>query len=164
MANADKPCGFKFGYTLHGGPPAIHKYTNTAVAIYPGDHVYLSAGRVETVISTEGGMGVAMNYVSATSGQDVWVMDDLQNTIFIVQCDEDDVTATTQIGDFYDVLATTGNTTTLKSLQELNTDASGEDQLELIGLVDRPDNDWGEFCDVYVRFNVDTRLQTKTIT
>ena len=160
MANADKPFGFRPAYTLHGGPPSVGVYSNTSVAIYPGDYVTLDgSGCVASVAANGQGMGVAANYVSATSEQDVYVYNDLKNTIFMVQADGADLTSHAMVGLFYDITFTTGNTTTLKSLQELDSDQQTDDYLELMGLVDRPDNDWGGYCDVYVRFHVDSQIQ-----
>ena len=160
MANADKPNGFRFAYTLHGGPPSIGVYKNTAAIIYPGDHVMLDGGgRVAVNTASNPGMGVANNYVSATSGQDVYVYNDLKNTIFQVQADEDDLSNDTVIGLYYDILYTGGSTVTHQGQMELDTNASVDDNLELMGLVDRPDNAWGTNCDVYVRFHVDTQIQ-----
>ncbi len=156
MANPNKPFGFRFHATTHGGPPKIGKYKNTAVAIYPGDAIHLDgSGRVNSVASTETPMGVAMNYVSATADQDVYVYDDLTNTLFELQADEADLADDTVIGLFYDILATTGDTTTLQGKQELNSDASAEDTLVLLGKVERPNNAWGANVDVIVRIRAD---------
>lgn len=165
MANADKPFGFRFHSTTHGGPPKIGKYKNTAVAIYPGDAVHLDgSGRVNSIASTETPMGVALNYVSSTADQDVYVYDDLTNTLFEVQADGDDISDDTKIGLFFDITATTGNTTTLQSKQELDSDASAEDTLVLLGKVNRPDNAWGEFVDCIVRFRADELTTVLAVT
>jgi len=160
MANVDKPFVFRFAYTLHGGPPSTRKYKNTAVAIYPGDAVHLDgSGRVNTISSDVAPNGVALNYVSATADQAVYVMDDLTNTIFTVQADGSDLANDTVIGLFYDIVQTTGDTTTLQGKQELDSSDSTHDHLELIGLVDDPGNDWGEFCNVFVKFHVFSQIQ-----
>lgn len=160
MANADKPFGFKFAYTLHGGPPKIGKYKNTAVAIYPGDAVHLDgSGRVNSITGDDAPNGVALNYVSSTADQAVYVYDDLVNTIFEVQCDEDDLADDTVIGNYYDVIQTTGDTSILRSKHELDSSDSTHDHLEVMGLVDRPDNAWGANAKVYVRFHVNDRVQ-----
>lgn len=165
MANKDRPLGFRFAYTKHGGPPQIHHYKNTAVIIYPGDIVHLDgSGRVNTAAITETPMGVAKNYVSATAGQDVEVYDDLENTIFRVQADEDDIADDTKTGLFFDFVATTGNTTTLQSKQELDSDSSAEDTLVLLGKVDEPGNDYGEFVEVYVRIRANELTTVLTVT
>jgi len=165
MANADKPNGFRFAYTLHGGPPKIGKYKNTAFAIYPGDLVHLDgSGRVNSIASTETPIGVAMNYVSATADQTVYVYDDTANTVFIVQADGADISDDTGTGNFFDPLCTAGDTTTLKSQQELDSDATAEDTLILIGKVDRPDNAYGAYVDVYVQIRANTQAQVIAVT
>lgn len=165
MANADRPFGFRFHSTTHGGPPRIRKYKNTAVAIYPGDLVHLDgSGRVNSIASTETPMGVAINYVSATADQAVYVMDDLANTYFMVQADEDDLADDTAIGNYFDVTCTTGDTTTLQSKQELDSDASAEDTLYLVGKVDSPDNAWGEFVKVIVKVRASTYAEVLAVT
>jgi hypothetical protein len=165
MANADKPTGFRFAYTVHGGPPQIGKYKNTAVAIYPGDLVHLDgSGRVNTISATETPMGVALNYVSSTADQDVYVYDDLTNTIFEVQVDDSTLSDDTANGNFFDPLCTTGNTTTLQGQMELDGDASSEDTLILIGKVDRPDNAWGEHVNVYVKVRANTQTDVSAVT
>ncbi len=165
MANADKPFGFRFHSTKHGGPPQIRAYKNTAVAIYPGDAVHLDgSGRVNSIASTETPMGVAANYVSATAGQTVYVYDDLENTYFSVQADGDDISDDTKIGLFFDITATSGDTTTLQSKMELDSDASAEDTLVLLGKVDKPNNEWGEFVDCIVRFRANELTTVLAVT
>ena len=166
MANADKPFGFRFAYTLHGGPPRISTYQCTAGIIYPGDHVALDgSGRCATLADGEAGFGVAASYVTAVADQIVYVYDDLVNTVFTVQCDAAGV-SDVNVGHniFYDILTTTGDTTTLQSKQQLDVSNSDSDTLEIMGLVDRPDNAWGIYCDVYVMFHVNERLQVAAVT
>lgn len=165
MANADKPFGFRFAYTTHGGPPKMGKYKNTAVAIYPGDAVHLDAsGRINTIASTETPMGVAANYVSATADQAVWVYDDLYNTVFEIQVDDATLTDDTANGNFFDITATTGNTTTLQGQMELDGNASAEDTLILIDKVDAPDNAWGAHVRVYVMFRATSQAVVLAVT
>lgn len=160
MANPDKPFGLRVAYTTHGGPPRLTKYKNTAAAIYPGDAVHLDgSGRVNTISSTETPMGVAANYVSATADQDVFVYDDLANTVFMIQADGADLADDTVIGNFYDLLCTSGDTTTLQSKFELDSSASAEDHLIVLGKVDTPDNAWGANVNVYVKIRTDTQAQ-----
>lgn len=160
MANADKPMGFRFGYTLHGGPPSTQVYKNTAAIIYPGDAVHLDgAGLVNSITGDAVPMGVAMNYGAVAGAADIYVMDDLVNTIFIVQADGSDIGDATKIGLFYDIIQTTGDTTTLKSKHELDSSDSTHDSLEVMGLVDRADNAYGEFVDLFVRFHTVSQLQ-----
>lgn len=169
MANADRPFGFRFGYSIHGGPPHIGMYKNTAVAIYPGDVVHLDgSGRVNSVltadIATDVPIGVAINYVDGTADQDVFVMDDLANTIFKVQADGADIADDTQKGTFFDILMTTGNTTTLQGKQELDSSNSVEDHLILLDKVGLPNNAYGEFVEVYVKIRTDALTNVVALT
>ena len=160
MANADKPAGFRFGYTLHGGPPTIKKYISTAAIIYPGDAVHLDgAGLVNSIESDAVPMGVAMNYGAVAGTADIYVMDDLVNTVFIVQADGSELTSHAMTGLFYDIVQTAGDATTGKSKMELDSSDQNHDSLELVGLVERPDNAWGANCDVYVKFHTDSLIQ-----
>ena len=156
MANADKPFGFRFAYTTHGGPPIIRKLKCTAAIVYPGDMVHWDgSGRLNSAASSDSNFGVAVSYAPAVAGTTVYVMD-TANCVFTVQADAAAFTDDTEIGNYFDVTATTGDTTTLQSKHELDDNASTADTLELLGLVDRPDNAWGANCDVYVRFHVNT--------
>ena len=159
MANADKPFGFKLAYTLTGGPASLRKYKSTAAAIYPGDLVKKDgSGRILAITSAaDNPMGVAASYGDATAGNTIYVYDDLVNSVFEVQCDGADLADDTVIGNFYDPTVTTGDTTMLHSKQELDSDASAQDTLAVIGLVERPDNAWGEFAKVFVRVRVDSQ-------
>jgi hypothetical protein len=165
MANVDKPNGFRFAYTLHGGPPAIHTYLCTAGIIYPGDHVAMNgSGRCATFADGEAGFGVAATYVTAVADQTVYVYDDLINTVFTVQMDGAGLSDTI-IGhaNFYDITATTGSTVTFQSLHELDVSETTSKTLEILGLVDKPGNAWGIHGDVYVMFHVNERLQIAAV-
>jgi hypothetical protein len=165
LANADKPFGLRPAYTSHGGPPRITKYKNTAVAIYPGDLVHKDgSGRVNTIASTETPMGVAVNYVSATADQAIYVYDDLANTFFRVQGDGTDLANDTVRMNFFDPICSTGNTTTLQGKMELDTDASAEDTLILIDKVHNPMNAWGGNVELIVKVRADTQAQVIAVT
>ena len=159
MANADKPFGFKVGYTLTGSPASLRTYKSTAAIIYPGDLVkFDGSGRILSITSAaDNPMGVAATYGDATAGNKIQVFDDLVNTVFEVQCDGADLADDTVIGLFYDPTVTTGDTTMKFSKQELDSDASAQDTLAVIGLVPRSDNVWGEFAKVFVKIRVDSQ-------
>lgn len=162
MANVDAPRGFTNPQTTHGGPPRITAYKNTAVAIYPGDLVYKDgSGRVASITAVGNDpIGVAASYVSATGGQTVYVYDDLANTTFEVQVDDNTITDDTAIGNFFDVTINTGDTTRLTSKQELDGDLSDEDTLVLVEMITRPDNDDSLANNkVRVRVRVDSQAQ-----
>jgi hypothetical protein len=159
MANADRPFGFRFHSTRHGGPPQLTEYKSTAAAIYPGDVVKKDgSGRILAVTAAaDNPMGVAASYGDATAGNVIQVYDDLLNTFFEVQVDDATLTDDTVIGNFYDQTVTTGDTTTLQSKQELDGDASAQDTLTIRGLVNRPDNAWGAWAKVIVQIRVDSQ-------
>lgn len=157
MANVDKPRGYLLGYTKHNGPAQVTTYKSTAAAIYPGDLVKKDgSGRILAITAvTDNPIGVAKSYGDATAGNDIFVYDDLVNTVFRTQVDDGTLADDTAIGNFFDTTFSTGNTVTLLSTQELDGDSSGDDTLTLVGLVDMTDNAWGEFVEVYVEVRVD---------
>lgn len=161
MDNVDFPMGFKFAYTKHGGPPRLTKYLSTAAIIYPGDTVYKDgSGRILSVTDDQQApIGVAANYVPAVADSEVFVYDDLTNTIFEVQVDDGTLTDDTANGNFFDQTVVTGDTVRRTSKHELNGDSSAEDTLVLEGLVNRPGNAWGLNCNVLVSFRVDSQTQ-----
>lgn len=167
MANVDWPAGFRVGYTKHGSPPRLTSYKSDGSAIiYPGDAVKKDgSGRVLTITAAgDDPIGVATSYAAAVADTEVFVHDDPANTVYIVQSDDATLTDDTAILNFFDITITTGDTTTQRSKHELNGDASAEDTLILVGLVNRPDNAWGANCDVYVQFRVDPQAVVITTT
>jgi hypothetical protein len=144
-----------------GGPVQVNTYLNSAVAIYPGDIVKLdeTTGNVAAITAVSDiPFGVAATYVSATVDQEVQIYDDLQNTIFEIQVDDDSISADTTIGALYDVAAiVTGDTVRVRSQHELDGDGSTNDTFMLLGKAERPGNDWGEFVNVLVQFMVSKR-------
>ena len=120
MANKDNPHGF----TLAGPMLSAHEYIkSTAAAIYPGDMVAFDAGGVtggKIAVAAAGGtqlVGVALKYVAAT-GTTILVADDPDQTYY-GQCD-----ATTLVANAnYELVATVGNATRLKSQHEIDSGA-----------------------------------------
>lgn len=157
MANKDRPRGYLLGYTKHGGPAQVTTYKSTAAIIYPGDLVKMDgSGRILSITAkTDNPIGVAKSYGDATAGNEIFVFDDLVNTVFRVQVDDGTLTDDTAIGNFFDSTAVTGDTVTLLSKQELDGDSSTDDQLTLVGIVDMTDNAWGTNVEVYVEVRVD---------
>lgn len=167
MANLDNPFGFRMAYTKTGAPARLTSYKSTAAIIYPGDTVKKDgSGRILSAdtLATDIPMGVAASYAPAVAGSEIFVYDDLENTVFEVQVDDGSITDDTQIGNFFDLILTTGNTTTLQSKQEMDGNASVRDNLVLVGLVDRPENAWGTNCNVYVQFVIDANASVRTVT
>ena len=165
MANADKPNGFRPGYTKHGGPPRITRhYTSGAAAIGIGDVLKISAGRVAAVTATTDlPMGVSASFTDSTDvTTEVFVYDDLANTIFIGQADTSQIAGSSFIGEHRDITITTCSTATGLSNHEIDASASCVGYLYLVGKVDRPDNAWGSYVDLYVQFLADPVAMTRT--
>jgi hypothetical protein len=161
--------GFRPGYTLHGGPPAIQQCKVTdGTVIYQGDVVKMNNGRVNTVSATSDYIyGVAAAYSESTDENSyVPVYNDLRNTIFIAQCDSSNILGTSLTGPelHYDLTITTGSTVTQLSAHEIDDDASDQDTLYIIDKVNTPDNDWGDNVDVYCRFLTDVTAVTSVET
>jgi hypothetical protein len=139
IAIKDEPRGFlPFGRII-----STHHYVGGATAIYPGDLVVMNAGGKVTVAAAGGTqiMGVAASYKTAT-GTTVIVYDDPDQQ-FIVQDDATGTTVLTQaaVGLNFDILATTGSATLLKSKHELarggasTTQTTASAQLRLLGII-----------------------------
>jgi len=159
MANRDTPHGFRFAYTLHGGPPRITFYKAKDV-IYRGDLVlWGSTGIIprttgDTIDPAELVIGVANGYSSSGAAGQVPVYDDLVNTVFTVQCE------TSVLGDWGTSMATQrfsttwaeGSHVTGMSAMELATDTT-DGMVRMIGMVGTPDNTTdGPWQEVYVSF------------
>jgi hypothetical protein len=160
MANADFSMGFKPVMSLTGGPPVILPNTQKSdgsAAIYPGDALKRNgSGRWLTLTAvSDNPQGVAGNYVAVSDTTTELKVYGLRETIFEAQVDDGSITDDTQLGNYFDLTVTTGDTTRLISKQEVDGDASAEDTLVLWGKVNRPDNAWGTNVNVYVKFRVD---------
>lgn len=144
MANTDAPRGLYNPQPLNGGAIEVTQFRN-AGEIFQGDLVFIDgSGRVDAVddTTTDVPVGVAAHYVSSTAGQTVDVYTNLDNTTFEIQCDANNITDDTQVGNFFDLVLThAGSSTTLLSGMELNDNATAEDHFLLWSMIDRPDND-----------------------
>ncbi len=143
MANTDAPRGYYNPQTDTGSAARVRDYKSDGVAIiYPGDLVDIASGRIASITSAaDNPIGVAAGYAAAVADTVVPVYDDLVNTSFEVQIDDNTITDDTVIGDFFDTTVTTGDTTRLTSTMELDGDASAQDTLVIVEMVNRPDND-----------------------
>lgn len=113
MANLDMPSG-----AVPKGPVLRATSYLTSSIVYPGDFVeFASDGTVAAADATSALCGVALSY--AASGASVLVADD-PNQRFIVQADEADVDAQTDINLNANFVATAGNTTYRVSRMELD--------------------------------------------
>jgi hypothetical protein len=150
MANLDQPVGAK----PYGDVLRIKEYT-AGGAVYPGDFVHLEDdGKVDAAAASENLIGVAMSYASA-DGSKVLVADD-PNQRFIVQADETEVDAQTDVGLNYNIVAGSPNTTYKISRQEMDSSSGATTStlpLKLLGIDPRKDNAFGEFVDCIVIIN-----------
>lgn len=159
MANTDNPNGFKPVRHLTGGEIRTSTHILTASAtVYPGDVLkVVTAGSVEAATANDGiiCIGVAAEYkvAGATGIVQVEVYDD-PNIVFMVQTDSG---TATDVGNVYNTanhVATTGDTGTKASNQELDSsDITTGAQFKILGLYKAPDNAWGEHSKVEVVFN-----------
>lgn len=159
MANVDNPRGFWPVSHLTGGEIRTRSYTcTTSAVIYRGDPLKVVAGGTVEVAAANDGeivIGVAAEYVNtASAGQKIQVYDD-PFIIFGVQSDSG--TATTSADVFAQanfITYAAGSSTTGQSIMELDaSDITTGGQLKIVGLVDSPDNAWGEHSDLLVVFN-----------
>lgn len=150
MANPDTPNGFWASRHAHGGRIIASMYlAGSATDIFIGDAVKMEAdGDVVTASAGDTILGVAANFTTADQDE-VWVYDD-PGIIFRVQ--HDGTPAQADMGQLYDLLATTGDTTTQRSKHELDTSTNtdGSATFRMLDKVDNPDNAWGLNVDVYV--------------
>jgi len=162
MANIDAPIGFWPLRHLTGGNPfstTRHKVTPSAT-IYRGDPVkVVSTGTVEVIAAADAtiAIGIAAGYVVAASSGDFFVdVYDDANIVFGVQ---DDASATLTADNIFNcgdmITYAAGNTTTKNSIMELSaTDVGAKAAMfKILGLIDEPDNTWGDNAKVEVIFN-----------
>lgn len=149
MANRDKPCGARpFGRVRSA------QIYEAGSAVYPGDFVRLASdGQVDAAAAGATILGVALSYASA-AGVKVLVSDHPDQR-YVIQADEADVDAQTDIGNNCDHLATAGDSTYKVSRHELDssTIAASAAGLTILDIEQRPDNALGTNVDVVVRIN-----------
>jgi hypothetical protein len=149
MANADRPRGF----APYGKVKSANIY-EAGAAVYPGDLVALASdGQIDPVAAGSTILGCALSYAAA-AGDKVLVSDDPEQR-YVVQADETEVDAQTDIGNNCDHLATAGNSTYKASRMELDSSTIGTSAagLTILDIEQRPDNAFGGFVDVIVRIN-----------
>lgn len=113
MANKNLPCGAKPFGRLRSAQ--IYEAGST---IYPGDFVRLASdGQIDTATAGQTLMGVALGY--ATVNQQILVSDH-EDQRYVLQADEADVDAQTDIGNLFDHLATAGDTVYKVSRHQLD--------------------------------------------
>lgn len=181
MANVDQPRGFVAAGHKNGGVVRNTTYNvayNYATAIYCGDAVELSSGKVivGTAASTtilgifdgcsyrnNAGEQVFSRYwpgtalTDSTSVVTAYVYDD-KGILFEVQCETGvDYVDATHIGTACDLIAThAGSALTGQSGQEITAGTTGDAQFVIMKLIDRPDNAAGAHAKVLVAINDST--------
>jgi hypothetical protein len=158
MANADRPRGFIPVFHRFGGQIRANEYTVTASqTIFIGDPVIITnAGTVSIGAAslTTTHLGISADYHSAAAaGTKIHVYDD-PGIIFAVQTTNSITTTISNVFNTADIIAyAAGNTTTGLSIMELSTPGTSAKPWLILGLYDTPDNAWGEFSKVLVRYN-----------
>lgn len=166
MANNDAPVGLCPWNGDNGGSPRMRLYKGgTTTSIGQGDVVALATnGRVHRVATTTAStkvVGVAAAYVAApaagvTTPPDVWVYDD-PNQLFVIQDDGASGTpAQSSVGATAPLVLGTPNTTTGKSIQELdisNLGVSSIQPLLVVGFLEGPGFEIGKNAKIIVRLN-----------
>lgn len=144
MANRDTPHGFRFAYTIHGGPPKI-SYYRCKDGVYNGDLVYWDSSGIlprttGDTIDTDFMIGVAAAYNASGQSGTIPVYDDIAGTVFSIQIDSSDLDFGSS--DFLDTYSTTwvsGSTITGISAMEID-GADTPGMCRYVGLVATPDN------------------------
>lgn len=173
MANVDNPRGFTPVRHLTGGTIRMNEYpiaTDSASAIFTGDVVellatgYIDVGDDDSAsflgvfggcrYTNEQGEIVYSKYwpaaqtTLADSDAVAFVYDD-PNIVFSAQCSG--TPASTLVGALVDLDNTdSGSTSTGRSAQQVDEDASADDFFRVIALSKKPGNAWGEFAEVEV--------------
>lgn len=161
MANADRPMGFiPIGHITGGAIPEPHEYTlTTGSTIYKGDPVIITnAGTVSVgaASATTTHIGIAAEYKSdsgSVGGYKIMVYDD-PGILYMVQTTDSITTTQSNVFNTADIITyATGSTTTYQSIMELDTPGTSSKPWIILRLWDSPDNAWGEFSKVVVRYN-----------
>lgn len=157
MANVDNPRGFYPVRHFCGGNITMQEFVvTTGQTIYRGDLVsMINSGTVTASTANDGIIiaGVAAEYVTdaaSAGGKKIMVYADPW-IVFGVQCDTGTSPAATDIFATANHVAGSGSSTTKLSGHELDaSDIGSGQQMRILGLVNEPNNAWGEHCDVEV--------------
>ena len=149
MANFDRPRGFEPKGEVQ--ETAVYE---AGAEIFPGDAIVLSSdGQVDSASTDTALLGIAMEYASAAGERILCSVSPTQK--YIVQADEDDIDARTDIGNNADLLATSGDSTYNTSRHELDSNSIGPSaaQFNIIDINQSPNNSGGAQADVVVMIN-----------
>jgi len=150
MANVDRPAGA----APFGEPLRANSHQSGGV-VYPGDLVKMnSSGQVVVAAANDALLGAAVGYASA-SGQDILVADHPDQQ-FVIQADDSDIDAQTDVGQNADILATAGSSAYKLSRMELDSSTIASDStlpLRILGVEAAVDNAFGANVKCIVRIN-----------
>ena len=174
MANVDRPYGFKPVKHLTGGEIRTRRYKKEASTIIGiGDAVLITgSSEADTAIplvdrasagsGTITGIVVAIdpqrgdlskNYLAAADSGYLLVCDD-PDVLFSIQDDASGAPAVTDIGEAADIAVANADTNTGRSNMEINgSDIGTGDQVQLMELIQREDNELGDNAEWLVRIN-----------
>ena len=169
-SNRDFPRGFWPAYTKHGGPPAMNRYyTSGTAAIYIGDVLKFNAAAGNHGVTPCDGstdddsvIGIAATHTTSLPGGstasdavEIFVYDDLINTVFIAQTDTSvttEMNSSTCVPAHYALNVGSASSALPTSNHEINSGSTGAGSgypIYVIDKVDRPDNAWGGSVDCY---------------
>ena len=143
MANVDNPRGFVNPRPKAGHSGRIETLKSDGVGtIAKGDPVtFVASGRYARAITSETISHVAQEYVAATADLPFKALP-VEDYTFEIQVDDNSITTDASVGAAFDLIADAAGDATLgTSNLELDGDASTNDDMTVVGLVDRPDND-----------------------
>ena len=153
MANRDNPSGFTPIGTINGSNYSTRRFklSGSANRIFVGDAFRLTADGVAHASASQRAAGVSLEDAAASATGDILGVP-VEGVIFRVQSTGNTVEA--DIGQLADSTATTGDTATGRSNQELDFADQGtsDSALRIIDKDDRPDNAWGTNVDLLVMF------------
>jgi hypothetical protein len=158
MANADRPRGFIPIGRIGGGEICATPYVvTTSQTIFIGDPVIITSGGTVSVSAANMdaiGLGISADWItSAAAGTIIHVYDD-PNLLFMVQTTNSITTDSSSVFNTANMITYAGgDTTTGLSIMELDTPGTSTGDFMILGLYNAPDNAWGEFSKVVVRFN-----------
>lgn len=178
MANRDTPCGFRVANGV-GSEPVYKRFpidSSNSTNVFVGDMMDLNAaGSVRPAAADAGvsaagvcvalydsngipigapGSSVSTKYLPLSTAGYALVALAIPGVVFIGQLDSGTTPTSADIGATCDHVAGTGSTTTGISAHELDASNIGTGlQTRIIGIVDEPNNSWGEHVDVYFVFN-----------
>lgn len=158
MPNPNAPFGAIPVRKLDGGNIVASKYTLASGQVaYRGD--FLTLGAAGTVsVATAGAelIGVAAEYVDATGGAKSILVYDDPSIVFAVRAGSTTAINSDDVGINANIGAGAGNTATKISGHYLDASTKATTNtlnLRVLGLLERPDNDWGTYAIVECLIN-----------